>query len=308
MKILVTGATGFIGSFTVPLLLADGHRVYCLKRKQSDDWRTTDWKRRVIWFTASHNTFDSIFTRYHFDCIVHLASKYIKYEKSTRDINVLNETNVLFPTKLLDAAVNHKVKYFINTGSCFEYKESQNPITENSEIMPFNYYAVTKLMFEEILQYYAQTHKLKAVTLRPFFAYGEKDNPKVIPAIIKAVSHHTPLTIRYAESRLNFTYVRDIAEAYRKCVRYITQSSKTYDVINIGTNIPTSLRHIIDRVQTIAKHPASHITIAKSASARRDYRFMTCLPIKARKLLGWEPTYSLDAALRSVYNYYENHE
>jgi len=176
--VLLTGATGFMGSHLLEALLKQDYRVVILKRSTSDTWRIAHLLDQVISYDVDLVELELAFEEQEIDLVVHLATLYRKFEEST-DIDGMLRTNVSFPSQLLYSAMRHEVKGFINTGTFFEYDCSKLPIDEKAALKPFNFYAQTKLAFENILKGYAE--KIPSITLKLFSPYGEKDNQKLIP-------------------------------------------------------------------------------------------------------------------------------
>ena len=140
--------------------------------------------------------------------MIHLATNYIKFDKPN-DHESLIEDNVNKPLKILNLAIKHNVKGFINTGTFFEVDEDENLIIEDSKIYPFNFYAKTKIEFQDILD--QSSNVLNSATLRLFSPYGLNDNQKVIPFIIKSIIDKEDLAIENPNINCDFTYVDDIA-------------------------------------------------------------------------------------------------
>jgi len=179
--ILLTGATGFLGSHLLEALLTQGYKVTILKRSTSDTWRIDHLLKNV----SVHNDNESLelaFEGKAIDTVIHLATCYRKFEE-TSDIEEMTKANIAFPSEVLIQGIKHGLKHFINTGSYFEYDCSAQPVIESATLKPFNYYASTKIAFDSILKSYSKT--LKASTMRLFSPYGEKDNNKLIPMLIK---------------------------------------------------------------------------------------------------------------------------
>jgi len=306
MRILVTGGTGFIGSHLIRRLISEKHRVSVLSRPDSDNWRIKDISKQIQ--TIDYYSVDQLnnaFKKNKFDLIIHLASLYIKNTDIPGDINNLNEANIMTPSLLLQIAVNHKVAGFINTGSCFEYFPLKRPVQETDLIRPFNYYAATKIAFEQILKYFVNNKEIRGVTLKLFYPYGPRDNVKVIPLMIDSLMNNKSLTLTYGEQKLNFTFVEDIVDAYIKAADYIASARyKKYEVFNIGTDKKISVKKIGRILQKISGK-RDKLSFSRPYP-ENEIMDLSCSYEKAERVLHWSPATDIIGGLEETYNYYKS--
>jgi len=308
MKILITGGTGFIGSHLIPRLLKSDHKIILLKRSSSDTWRIKDFINKIIIYNIDKlRRFDEIFTENRIGLIIHLSGMYVKYHENNKQIKQMNKVNIIIPSVLLDTAARFGVKGFINTGTFFEYKQTNKKMTENSPIKPFNYYTATKLAFEQILKYYASQNKIRAVSLKLFSPYGEKDNKKIIPFIVESFVNEKTLSLSKGEQKLSFTYVKDIVSGYIKTIKFITSSQyKQYENFNIGANKAYTIKQIIGFIRKITGKK-NHIKLGTLPYHEKEMMFGICDNGKAEKLLKWSPKTDIITGLTRTYQYYLNH-
>ncbi len=122
------------------------------------------------------------------DIVLHLATCYRKYHLST-DISQMISANVDLPTQICQLCATYGVRYFINTGSFFEYDFADAPITEDSREKAFNLYASTKQAFNSVLKYYTEQYDFQSLTIRLFSPYGPRDNEKLISVAIRSLQN-----------------------------------------------------------------------------------------------------------------------
>jgi len=308
MNILITGGTGFIGSHLLKRLVTHKHKLIVIKRDKSDIWRIKDISKRITFVTVNKlSDLAPIFKKNKIDLIIHLAMVYKKDTDSLQDLENMNYVNIDFPSQLLQLASKYNVMGFINTGTCFEYKVINKPIKETSLICPYNYYAATKLAFEQILNFYTTQKVIRSVTLRLFYPYGEMANKKIIPLMINALTTNQKLEISLGEQRYNYTYIEDIIDAYIKCIDFI--SSKKYhqpEMINIGEKNVYSLRKIAKILEQISGKV--NIIDLKKPYPPNEIMYCSCDNSKAKKLLNWSPKTTLLEGLERVYNSQLNNE
>ena len=300
--VLVTGGTGFIGSHVIEQILDSGYKVVLLKRSFSKTWRIKEFQDRITCYNIDEIDIDKIFQKESITAIIHLATYYKKHHKS-EDIDPMIRSNSLFPVKLLEKAKKYDVKTFINTGTFFEYSYNKLPIHENSCEEPFNFYAITKLAFENILKSYTKKEDIKSITLKIFSPYGPRDNEeKIVPLIINHAIKEKDIKLSHGLQKLDFIYVKDIAEAYVSSLKNISLIGE-YEAINIGTGFTYSIRDIVSLLEEIMGY-----NMNKNWSEPSNDNLEVIYPDinKAQKFLNWKPKYSLKKGLEKTFEYYSD--
>lgn len=307
-RILVTGATGFIGSFLTRRLLEKGCEVGIIKRERSSTWRIEDVIKEIDVYDADLGDTQEVhdaFTKFHPDVVFHLAT-YYAVEHKTAEIPIMVETNVLGTVNLLEASKNSTVGLFVNTSSCFVYKQKKSKLRETDELSPLNLYATTKLQAEQACSFYAQNYGLQTVTFRLFPPYGPADNErKLIPFVIKKfIEHHNP-DLTTGRQKWDFVNVNDIVDAYLK-VLLVPVFENKHEVINIGTGNAVSIREV---VALIAKILDSNMkpNWGKIPHRRNEVWFTSADISKAKTLLNWQPNTTLKEGLTSTINWYRQY-
>lgn len=298
--ILVTGATGFIGSHLIERLLKEKNNLIIIKRSFSKMERINNiisqYKDNVILFDIDKQELDNVFNKYEIEGIFHLATSYVK-DTSTEKIKTMTQSNIEFPTELLDFAVRYEVKYFINTGTFFEYSLDKLPLTETSKIDFLNYYSTTKIAFEDILKFYTKKYSIKSSTLKLFTPYGSRDNEnKIIPYLIINTLKNQEVNIKNPNNRLDIVHVNDIIDAYMN-VKDKILSFDNYEVFNIATDVNYSINEIYSVIKYIIKQE-DYVLDEKTLPIFND-----CT--KTKNILKWEPKLKIEDGIKLTVDYYE---
>lgn len=307
-KILVTGAAGFIGSRLTHRLIKEGFEVGIIKREKSDTWRIKDILGKITTYDADLKDTEKIskvISEFKPDTIFHLAT-YYAVDHKPQEIPLMIDTNILGTINLLEAAKESKVNLFVNTSSCFVYKESKDKLKETDDLKPLNLYALTKIHAEEACSYYSETYGLNTITFRIFPPYGPADNiRKLIPYIIKTLSDEETLKLTTGLQRWDFIYVEDIIDAYIKLLK-VTKLPEKHDIFNIGTGNTASIREIACQIKSITE---SKIEPEWGAIAHRQNEvWFTCADIsKTKRFLNWEPGTHIEQGLKSTVEWF-NHQ
>ena len=117
MQILLTGATGFLGSHLLERLISLGFSVICLKRESSNLTRTRHFFEKATWLDIETTDTDQLFFNYQVDCIIHCATDYGR--KKVDPIQTI-EANLILPLKLLHASIDRNLSIFINTDTILD--------------------------------------------------------------------------------------------------------------------------------------------------------------------------------------------
>ena len=300
-NILITGASGFIGSRVLnKLIQKNTNYIFLLIRDETNLSRISNHINSERVSTFFFDNIEEVFKKNEIDFVIHLATNYIKFDKPNEHESLI-EDNVNKPSKIVNLAIKHNVKGFINTGTFFEVDEGENLITEDSKIYPFNFYAKTKIEFQDILD--QSSNVLNSVTLRLFSPYGPNDNQKVIPLIIKSIIDKEDLVIENPNINCDFTYVDDIALGYEKTIKKMNTNFKLPKIINICSGNFYKLDQVVESLRSISR---TNINV--------DYKSLKEIELKrssnklAKDLLGWIPKTSLESGLKLTYDFYKNLE
>ena len=208
-NIVVTGATGFVGSNLVRFLLKKNFKIYVILRTDSDLANLTGIKEEVEIFRYDNNLSNLInfFSEVKPSTVFHLASNFIA-EHEWHQIDSLIHSNITFGLHLLEAMKVSGVKQLINTGTSWQHYN-------NEDYNPVCLYAATKQAFESLIEYYVQAEGFKVITLKLFDTYGETDTrPKLINLLNKFADENTELNMSPGEQKLNLVHIDDVCEAF----------------------------------------------------------------------------------------------
>lgn len=305
--VLVTGATGFIGSHLVVKLLELGCVVSIIVRADSDTWRIKDVLKHenLKIYSDTSEDVERLFVEQSIDCVVHLAAKYIKYHSSPAEARQLMEANVVFPAMLLDIMIKYNVRSIVSAGSFFEYDlENKNILSELSPVKPYNLYARTKLMMHDLLGDYARWYDLSSVYLRIFSAYGPKDNEKLFSYLIKNFLDKKEIELTPSEQQWNFTYVSDIVDAFIKAIDFSISHKQNHVVFNVGGNEPISIKNIVSILEN--KLAISGLVRYDKPYQKNEIFYVSCDGKKAYEELGWAAQIGIEEGLQKTIDYHLN--
>jgi nucleoside-diphosphate-sugar epimerase len=203
LKVLVTGATGFIGTHLVFSLLEYGHEVAILKRKDSGLKGLTSIQDKVQVFTS--DTYHYICTgikNFSPDVVIHLAALYINQHESGQIVDMIN-SNIVLGTNILEAMIKNNIMRFVNIGTRWQH-------LGNKRYNPANLYSATKEAFKSILAYY-ETKGIKYKTLEFSDTYGTGDTrKKIMELLITACQKEKKIDLTSGEQMLDLIAVNNI--------------------------------------------------------------------------------------------------
>jgi len=242
--ILLTGATGFLGSHLLKtLLIKTDNDVIILKRSFSNTWRIKDVivSKRVKTFDIDKNPIANIDFK-NIDTIIHCATEYGRSDNSC--FSVL-ESNLMFPIKLLELAVKNNVKTFINTDSYF-----------NKENMSYSYllnYSLSKKSLNLWLKYFSK--KIQVINMILEHMYGEFDNKdkfaeKMIQEI--AILGSKEIALTYGDQKRDFIYIDDVCRAYLAAISYGRNHKFRIKQFDIGTGISSSIKYFVTTIKELS--------------------------------------------------------
>ncbi len=291
MKVLVTGASGFIGGHLVRRLAArPGFEVTALVRAPRRFPRPI--KTAVV--DGGGERLDAILRKSKPDVVVHLASLFLSAH-APEQVEPLIRANILFGTRLLEAMTANGVSRLVNTGTSWEHMDGAR------EYRPVCLYAATKRAFEDILAFYEDAKGLRAVTLKLFDTYGPNDaRPKLFAAFKKAMSAPEPVPFSPGGQTLDLCHVDDVVRAYEKAIAHVVRKKDArHENIPIGLGAGTPLREVASLFEECA---GGRLNIAWGARPYREREVMrSAADLRpAREVLGWQPRLDLKSGLKSM--------
>lgn len=209
MRVLVTGAGGFVGRHLVPRLASE-HDVVALVRRAPD---STPRGVRIIEADLTGPELDAVLPR-SVDVLVHLAQAYLAFPDHAGEIFAVNAGST---QRLADWARNTGVRRFILASSGSVYAPASRPIREDDPTRPLSFHPATKLIAEQVLAYYEDA--MDVVRLRLFAPYGAGQTDRMIPRLIGTIGGGRPVRLsRGGEPRLSPIHVDDLVEVFSQSV------------------------------------------------------------------------------------------
>lgn len=290
MNVLVTGATGFLGSHLVRRLLGDGHEVAAFKRHNSSLCRVFDIAKDLAWYYADDADLSLPFRKHvHFDAVIHTATCYGRQGES---FSTIFEANTAFPVRLLETAAHFKIDTFFNTDTYFN--------TNSILCSHLNAYSLSKKHFTEWGRLVAESGAIRFANIKLEHIYGPGDSPTKFTAhIIRQCLNNEP-TIRLTngEQLRDFIHINDVVDAYILLLEKKSLLPADFITCGLGTGTAVSIREFVENVHHISN---SSSKLYFGALPYRDNEIMkSAADITLLSSLGWKPLYSIKRGLLEV--------
>ena len=278
MKILVTGAAGFIGFHTCLKLVSQGHEVYGIdnindyydpKLKfdrlnelgfnetesklfkneiQSAKFNSLRFSRIDL---VDHESIDDLFKQEQFEVVCNLAAQAgVRY--SIENPKAYLDSNISGFLNILEGCRNHKVKHLVYASSSSVYGENKKVPFETSDNVdhPISLYAATKKSNELMAHTYGHLYGFKTTGLRFFTVYGPWGRPDMAYYLFaEAINNNQPIKVfNNGEMERDFTYIDDIVNGVVKIIEKNIDSREHYKIYNIGNN---KSERLLDFIETI---------------------------------------------------------
>lgn len=240
MKVLLTGATGFLGSNVLRALLREGHEVAVTLRTTSNLERIGDLEGQYVGLGT--NDWKGSFASFMPEVVVHCATS---YGRGAADAEEVFSSNLVFPVILLERAIACGCKYFVNTDSFFC---KQLPVRiEKGERLYMPDYTLSKYQFSEWGKLRAIEGKICFIDLRMEHIYGPGDRAdKFVPWLEAQLEANVPSIDLTAGTQVrDFVHVQDAAEIYTHVLNDLRKYEGYYR-FEIGTGKPIELRDFIE--------------------------------------------------------------
>jgi nucleoside-diphosphate-sugar epimerase len=308
MRILVTGAAGFIGSHLCEKLLSQGHDVtgldnfndyYDPKLKKMNE---SDLVEKGISILKNELNADlaSVFSK-PYDYIYHLAAQPGISSDTSLEEYVTN--NIYATQNLLEAVMkyNPELKMFVNIATSSVYGKEAT-IGEEVPPKPVSFYGITKWAAEQLVLGMQRENKIKACSIRLYSVYGPRERPeKLYTKLIENLYYDKPFPLFEGSiyHERSFTYVGDIVDGLSAIIG--RENNVNGEIINLGTDLVNTTQEGIDFVQEIMN---KKLIIDHKPPRKGDQLKTAAIIGKARKLLDYSPKVTLRQGLEEQVNWY----
>ncbi len=315
MKILVTGAAGFIGSNLAERLVLKNtvlgidnfdpfydrrikeHNIQNLRGNGSFSFYEMD--------LLDFHELEDIFKSQHPDVVIHLAAK-AGVRPSIMDPVGYTRHNVEATVNILEAAKRHGVKNIVLASSSSVYGNNRKvPFAETDNVdYPISPYAATKKSCELLSHSFAKLHGQKIAALRFFTVYGRRQRPDLaIAKFTRMIDRGEPIPF-YGDgtTERDYTYIDDIIDGVEKCMHWLTeQQDGCWEVFNIGESRTTTL---MDLVRLIENALGKKAVLDRQPMQMGDVRRTFADIEKAKNTFGYAPKTTIEEGIIEYVNHY----
>lgn len=314
MDFLVTGGAGFIGSHVVERLLAKNHRVCVLddfnsfydpaiKKRNLSELKSSGWPLEIEEGDISdRRRLDEIFSRKHFDQIIHLAAR-AGVRPSLEDPALYQRVNVEGTVNLLECARRAGIRKVTMASSSSVYgMNAKVPFSEEDPIFSaISPYAASKLAGEALGHVYHYVYGMDVALLRFFTVYGPRQRPDLaIHKFASLIDRGLPIPVfGDGSSARDYTYVTDTVDGVMAC----TEKKFGYEIINLGESQTVTLSRLIE---VLEKELGKTAKIDRQPVQAGDVPITFANIDKARRLLGYNPAIKIEQGIKLFVDWFRS--
>lgn len=295
MKILITGANGFVGQVLVPKLLAKKYELFEITIEPEKSKKL--YGESLIQFDYTQNSHHELIqaiNSFKPDVCIHLAS-FLTALDDIETLQKLINANILFTCSVLDALKTCGLKLFINTGSFAEYYKG------DGQLDPAYLYTASKTASRIFVDYYSKTYNFKYITIAPYTIYGGKDSQKkIIDILYDSLNCKDSIDITPGNQILDFIHLEDVTDYYVKTLDVIDKISSGMS-FQLGTGIGHTLRDLVSIMEKQTSKKAN-INWGGRFYRPRDVMFAVANTSNQFHLFGWKPKISLEEGVKMYLN------
>ena len=296
MEIILTGATGFMGSHLLKRLLKDGYRASIIKRSFSNTYRVRELllHENLSIHNIDLTDIEEIFKYRKVDTIVHAATDYGRKDGS---IHKILEANVILPVKLIEMGIKYGVKTFLNTDTYFN--------KDNNNYSNLLHYSLSKRSLLIWLKQLSSRIQILNACLEHIYGPYDSDSKFVEMLFQRIVVKKIPrVSMTHGHQRRDFIYIDDVVDAYVTLIKYADRHSFSYRNFEIGSGKCWEIRELAQKIKTSSGSPTE--LGYGDIPYRSDEIMESQADIRQIAELGWNPLVSLDEGIEKILRAYES--
>jgi UDP-glucose 4-epimerase len=292
-RILITGASGFIGSQVATLGQKLGAELHILSSRQGENPGARLWRTDL----GDESAVKKVVAEIRPDGVIHLAAAGVRYASGS--LAGLLRTNVSGLDNLLRAVaeLEHLTPVVI-AGSCSEYAAQKRPITEDDPVGPLTAYGVSKA--SATLTAHLFSDRIPITILRPFNIYGPNElSPRLLPYIVERTLCGEPIDLTGGEQIRDYSFVTDVAGAFWLALA-TTPLRAGFEMLNYGSGEAITVRSFVNSIVAQLEESGYRPDIRFGSRPYRSDEAMVCVPnvTRMRAALGVTAVTPLESGVR----------
>lgn len=278
-QVLITGGTGYLGSHIIKELLSQGYAVSALIRADSSLSRLELFKEKINFVKVED--VEVFFQKDKIDGIIHVATNYGRKGEKVSDII---SSNLSFPIKLFELAIQNKVGFFINT--------------DTSLPRNLNAYSLSKAQFRDWLK--MVPNELKIINVIPEYFYGSNDDDtKFITGMLHKLKENIEcIDLSEGIQKRDFIYIDDAISAYMCLIRNLDKFEQYVD-IPLGSATTISLKSLVELIKKMSNNTETKLNFGKIPIREGDV-MESKADISYLFSLGWKPTICIEEGINKI--------
>ena len=232
-NILLTGATGFLGSYLAKALIVD-HNIYATRRPTSAFHNVNEIVDSIHWIDVSTDEVEAAFREISFQAVIHCATQYGR--RQTSNIETI-ETNLMLPLRLLELCQTSNTAIFINTDTVLDKRMS--------------YYTFSKSQFREWMKFCSQRLVCVNIELEHFFGAGDDDSKFVTWLIHSLLKGEKKLDLSPGLQTRSFIHVNDVVSAFLLLIEAAAKFDNGFYNFQVGSTESLMIRDFVTLVKDL---------------------------------------------------------
>jgi len=290
-RILLTGATGFIGSHLAKLLVREGQTVFAIIRPGSDRWRLHDVLDKLTVLELDLTDTLALAEQLRMvqpELCMHLAWRGWSGASAAED----NISSLSISLELIRTISRLGCRRFIVAGTCFEYDMLHDPLSERTPLRPHDLYGTCKSSLLQVGEQFSRLSGMQIVWPRIFYSYGPyEDERRLVPSVVLALLRGEPAHTTAGAQVRDYLHAEDIASAI-----WTVACSEFVGAVNVASGTPATVNEVIRDIGDLLGKP----DLLRLGTL--PYRSGEPMVIRAdttilREQLGWSPQFELRSGL-----------
>ena len=313
-RVFITGANGFLGSWLTKALVDSGARVVILIR----DWIPAS---PLINMKSIYNNLEAvikgdlidgqlitrIFNEHNIDSCFHIGAQTIVGIANKSPISTF-ESNIRGTWNILEAARSIGIQRMVVASSDKAYGEHENlPYNEDYSLSALHPYDASKACTDILARTYANTYNMPIVVTRCANIYGGGDLnfSRIIPDTIRYILQNKNPIIKSDGTPLrDYIYIDDAVNAYLIAAEKADKEGVKGEAFNFGSNNPVKVLDLVKKIIAVSGNKSLKPIVEGKSRVKGEIRNQYLSSVKAEKLLGWKPIYSMEDGIRETINWY----